>query len=729
MADHIVGDTLYILFTTRAFATGIPTVLTGSQVVSAYENDSATQITAGITLGVDHDGVVGLNLLTIVATGANGYDKDKDYSMVITTGTVDSVSVVGEVVGNFSLRGSNVTAISDDATAANNLEAQYDATGLTGGAFPATQDQVGAIGTAGGAGQPFAPADDNVDGALNGVTFVGVQTSGTFASLAAEQGTYHVIDDDTNNIDIVYQFNLGGNRTGFEIIWKGYLAGAGDSVNIQAYDFIGAAWETLAVITGKNQAVNETKNIVLLSKHTGTGANVGIVYVRKVVASATNPTLNGDQLIVEAVGTGAVTGFANGAVWVDTTDGVAGTATGIGHADNPSSNLTDALTIATANKLKKFSVNPNSTITLGASFTNKEMEGHEWVLDLSGEDIGGSEFVGATVSGIGTGTGTTKFRDCIMNATTIPPGTHLINCDQDGTITFGAAGTFTLDNCAHGSPAPAIIDFGSGLNASTLHMHPYHGALEIQNMGAGTGTYVLHINGDGSITFNANCSATSTINISGNWAKTNNASGLTINEVARFDNVTGDAILVDTGELQTDWTDGGRLDLLLDLVSTTADLLDKLGAVDEAAAVGDPSSTESVMQYVKQIIDVLMGATGIVSMPAAAAPANNVSIAEMVRAIYDDTNSLEGTKIPDTLSLANIKTQVDSGFTTQMADSVPADGTIPTREQMIYMVGQFLMDFAISSTTRTTRKVDGSTTLITHTLDDDTLPTSLTRAT
>ena len=103
MTDYTVGDTIYKMFTTRAFASGIPTVLAGTPVVSAYENDSVTQITAGITLGVDHDGVVGMNLLTIVATGGNGFESGKDYNLVVTTGTVDSVSVVGEVVGSFSL--------------------------------------------------------------------------------------------------------------------------------------------------------------------------------------------------------------------------------------------------------------------------------------------------------------------------------------------------------------------------------------------------------------------------------------------------------------------------------------------------------------------------------------------------------------------------------------------------------------------------------------------------
>lgn len=101
--DYTVGDTLYFMFTTRRFTTGAPHQLAGTPVVSAYEDDSTTQITAGITLGVDHDGVTGLNLLTVVATGGNGFEAGKQYNLVITTGTVDSVSVVGEVVATFSL--------------------------------------------------------------------------------------------------------------------------------------------------------------------------------------------------------------------------------------------------------------------------------------------------------------------------------------------------------------------------------------------------------------------------------------------------------------------------------------------------------------------------------------------------------------------------------------------------------------------------------------------------
>jgi len=77
--DRNLEQTFYKSFTTRAFATGIPTALAGTPVVSAYEDASLTQITAGITLGVDHDSVVGLNMLTVAATAANGYEAGKDY--------------------------------------------------------------------------------------------------------------------------------------------------------------------------------------------------------------------------------------------------------------------------------------------------------------------------------------------------------------------------------------------------------------------------------------------------------------------------------------------------------------------------------------------------------------------------------------------------------------------------------------------------------------------------
>lgn len=101
--DILLGDTINFLFNT-ASSTGAPTTLSGSPVVKAYLGTSTTEITGGITLTADFDSVTGLNLVTVVATSANGYSQHQDVTLVITTGTVSGVSVVGYVIGSFSIQ-------------------------------------------------------------------------------------------------------------------------------------------------------------------------------------------------------------------------------------------------------------------------------------------------------------------------------------------------------------------------------------------------------------------------------------------------------------------------------------------------------------------------------------------------------------------------------------------------------------------------------------------------
>ena len=89
------------LFSTRV-DTGAPTDVAGI-VVSAYPDNSATQITAGITVS-SPDSIPGYANVRVVATVANGYAFGSHYTLVITTGTVNSVSVVGAIVGEFTIR-------------------------------------------------------------------------------------------------------------------------------------------------------------------------------------------------------------------------------------------------------------------------------------------------------------------------------------------------------------------------------------------------------------------------------------------------------------------------------------------------------------------------------------------------------------------------------------------------------------------------------------------------
>lgn len=102
IGDFALGSTFDTKFTTVS-TTGAPTTLAGTPVISAYPDNSLTQLTAGITLSVDFDTVTGLHNVRVVATSGNGYATATNYQLVITTGTVGGTSVVGYVVAEFSI--------------------------------------------------------------------------------------------------------------------------------------------------------------------------------------------------------------------------------------------------------------------------------------------------------------------------------------------------------------------------------------------------------------------------------------------------------------------------------------------------------------------------------------------------------------------------------------------------------------------------------------------------
>lgn len=102
IGDFRLGDTFDTSFCTVQ-STGAPFTLAGSPVISAYVGNSTTEITAGITLTVDFDSRTGLNHVRVVATSGNGFATASNYRLVITTGTVNSVSAVGYVVAEFSI--------------------------------------------------------------------------------------------------------------------------------------------------------------------------------------------------------------------------------------------------------------------------------------------------------------------------------------------------------------------------------------------------------------------------------------------------------------------------------------------------------------------------------------------------------------------------------------------------------------------------------------------------
>jgi len=81
------------------------------------------------------------------------------------------------------------------------------------------------------------------------------------------------------------------------------------------------------------------------------------------------------------------------------------------------------------------------------------------------------------------------------------------------------------------------------------------------------------------------------------------------------------------------------------------------------------------------------------------------------------------------LSAAQVNAEVVDALATDIiADSVASDGTRPTIAQSLLMIYRFLHERAVSSTTVTVKKEDGSTTSHTLTINDASSPTSITRS-
>lgn len=120
LGDFDTSTVVYGKFTTYRPSTGAPHTLAGTPALSVYKDNSTTQSTTGVTLTTDFDSVTGFNHFAI-DTSADGtfYSAGSFFDIVITTGTVDSVSAVGTVVGRFTLR---KTSALKPTTAARTLD-------------------------------------------------------------------------------------------------------------------------------------------------------------------------------------------------------------------------------------------------------------------------------------------------------------------------------------------------------------------------------------------------------------------------------------------------------------------------------------------------------------------------------------------------------------------------------------------------------------------------------
>lgn len=102
--EAAAGAVIDIKFPTRSASTG-PSSLTGG-AVTMFKDNSTAGSTAGVALTADHAGIVGNNHLRVSTTAdSTFYANGSRFWGVLTAGTVNSVTVVGEQAGDdFALR-------------------------------------------------------------------------------------------------------------------------------------------------------------------------------------------------------------------------------------------------------------------------------------------------------------------------------------------------------------------------------------------------------------------------------------------------------------------------------------------------------------------------------------------------------------------------------------------------------------------------------------------------
>lgn len=374
------------------------------------------------------------------------------------------------------------------ATAKDNLSLMYDGTGYVDPTAPSSRAQADGIGAGIGGSVNLQATSDNTGGAIiDSVAFVGSVQSGTFASIEAEDGVYHDIDDVGNDIDVVYGFAVGGGRTAAAVTFAGFVQGNNDEIRIKVFDHVGSDWEIIGTIPGSNGTTNVTLDLPLLLKHTGTGAELGNVYIRLETDSTTPSNLSVDKLLVSAVNVGQSVGYANGKVWVNTTaGGVAGTEPYVnGVADQAVDLWPSALTLATSVGLSDFHIINGSAIVLSGNSDNFSLFGDNWTLALNGKSVAGAYFQGAEVSGIGVSSAEVHFEGCDIATVSVQIG-HFDSCSFSGTVTMTLAGDYNFHDCHSKVPGAATPFFDKTAGqAITAQWRRWSGGLTLSGIEAG----------------------------------------------------------------------------------------------------------------------------------------------------------------------------------------------------------------------------------------------------
>lgn len=386
----------------------------------------------------------------------------------------------------------DVGAISGDAGAADNLEATYDGTGYEDPVAPAQQQQLAQIALTGAAINAPANADTTLT--------TGTVIAGDYTETAELDGVYWQIADDTGTIDLYFEFLIPADGVPTTVTHTGRMMGLGDDLLVYAWNWGASAWEAVGSLAGQSGSSDSARTYNLFTAHVGTGVNLGKVRVRFIGVGLTSADFYTDQIFLSYAVIYRSVGYADGAIWIDTIGGTAGTTPYYnGTADNPVDSLADATTLATSLGLKRFQIAPGSSITLASAYVGFVFRGTMWAMNLGGQDVSNSSFIGAdlgTVTGAATGTDP-RFVGCSIGMMVLPTSSVLEDCSLEADITLSGLDTdiVTFINCRLGTTKIGLVNIDMSGDGPALAMRPYTGGVRIINKSGASKVAIDFISG------------------------------------------------------------------------------------------------------------------------------------------------------------------------------------------------------------------------------------------
>jgi len=325
--DIQLADTIYWTFTTVS-TTGAPTVLTGSPTATAYTDGGTTQSATGVTLTADFDSVVGLNLITVVATGANGFATGETIDIVLDAGTVGGTTVVGYSVGTFSIERNpvnwNRVAAPTTAVDLSGTDIQLCDTTTTNTDVTALNDVAATDIVSAGAITTLSGAIVNVDlvdlctttttntdvTALNDVAATDIVSSG---AITTSGGSVTLVTTTTTATNLTTNNDKTGyalSTAGVDLIWDETLAG---HVTADTTGLLLNEWQD----GGRLDLILDARMAEASIDTTGGAVDTVTAVTNDVGITATAVNLIWDEAMTETTGAPAVTAsFREGLKWM-----------------------------------------------------------------------------------------------------------------------------------------------------------------------------------------------------------------------------------------------------------------------------------------------------------------------------------------------------------------------------------------------------------------------------